>query len=246
MELNLRIDDTTLSDIISGGRNDPFEIFRVGQEIEVEPVIETFIDKVEVLKDATSSIEPLDDKGTYRIVAKILGGYARTIMPKAGQEIQCNDWNEETYWGTVHLAVDFGLLSRVVINFPVLCRLCRVGRESFAYVPIDEKLTEEMTFKRGEYIEITGRLSPVFLDFWESAITVRPFKGIIRGFRPLPGNGGILRVEVTGKGKILEVGGGGHMVFGDFAYDSYYASFLPGIDEYRDSFTVRFSKGKLE
>jgi len=79
MELNLRIDDTTLSDIISGGRNDPFELFRVGQEIEVEPVIETFIDKVEVLKEATPSIEPLDDEGTYRIVAKILGGYARTV-----------------------------------------------------------------------------------------------------------------------------------------------------------------------
>ena len=73
--------------------------------------------------------------------------------------------------------------------------------EPFAYVFIEEKLTEEMTFKRGEYIEITGRLSPVFLDFWESAITVRPFKGIIREFKPLPENGGILRVAIIRQGK---------------------------------------------
>ena len=117
--------------------------------------------------------------------------------------------------------------------------------EPFAYVPIEEKLTEEMTFKRGEYIEITGRLSPVFLDFWESAITVRPFKGIIREFRPLPENGRILRVGVTGKGKIPEVGNGGHMVFGDFAYDGYYASFSQRIDKERDSFTMRFSRDIL-
>ena len=109
------------------------------------------------------------------------------------------------------------------------------------YVPIEEELTGEMTFKRGEYIKITGRLSPVFLDFWEGAITVRPFRGIVKEFKLLLGNGGILRVKVTGKGKIPWKKSG-HFVFGDFAYDSYYARFSPRIDKDRDSFRVRFSK----
>ncbi|AHL21830.1 hypothetical protein [Thermococcus nautili] len=241
MELNLYIDDTTLSDMTSGGLREPSEVFRIGQEIEVEPVIETTIDKVEVLRNATPSIEPLDDEGTYRVVARILGGYAQTI-PRVEREVLCNDGEEEIYWGVVYLVVDFGVLSRAVINFPVRCRLCRAGRESFVYAPIDEELTGEIIFKRGEYIKITGRLSPVLLDFWEGAITVRPFRGVIRGFRLLPGNGGILRVEVTGKGKPLQVKGGGRMVFDDFAYDSYYARFSLRIDKDRDSFRVRFSE----
>ncbi|ACS34418.1 Hypothetical protein TGAM_1916 [Thermococcus gammatolerans EJ3] len=242
MELNLHIDDTTLLDMTSGGVKDPFEVFGIRQEIEVEAVIESTIDKVEVLNEATPSVEPLDDEGTYRVVAKILGGYARTIIPEAGQKVPCREEREETYWGTVHLVVDFGVLSRAVINFPVRCRLCRIGRESFMYVPIEEELTGEMTFKRGEYIKITGRLSPVFLDFWEGAITVRPFRGTIKEFRLLPRNGGVLGVEVTGKGKPLQVRGGGQMFFGDFAYDIYYARFSPRIDKDRDSFRVRFSE----
>ncbi|WP_048150097.1 hypothetical protein [Thermococcus sp. AM4] len=245
MELNLYIDDTTLSDITSGGLRDPFEVFRIGQEIEVEPAIETTIDKVEVLKNATPLIEPLDDEGTYRAVARILGGYARTITPEAGREVPCDD-GEETYWGVVYLVVDFGVLSRAVINFPVRCRLCRAGRESLMYVPIEKQLTGEIIFKRGEFIKIKGRLSPVLLDFWESAITVRPFRGVIRGFRFLPRNGGVLRVEVTGKGTPLQVRGGGRMVFDDFAYDSYYARFSPRIDKDRDSFRVRFSNCKWD
>ncbi|NJE60781.1 hypothetical protein [Thermococcus sp. 21S7] len=240
MELNLHVDDTVLSDITSGGVKDPFEVFRIGQEIEIEPVIEATIDNVEVLNNATPSIEPLDNEGRYSVVARILGGYARTI-PEAGRDVPCDDEKRKTWWGTVYLAVDFGVLSRAVIGFPVRFRLCREG-ESFVYVPIEEKLTGEMTFKRGEYIKITGRLSPVFLDFWEGAITVRPFRGIIRGFRLLPGNDGILRVEVTGKGKTEQVRGGGQMFFGDFAYDGYYARSSPRIDKDRNSFRVRFSK----
>ncbi|AJC72647.1 hypothetical protein X802_01870 [Thermococcus guaymasensis DSM 11113] len=245
MGLNLYIDNTTLSDMTSGGLREPLEVFRIGQEIEIEPVIKATIDKVEVLKDATPSIKPLDDEGTYRIVARILGGYAQTI-PGVEREVSCDDGEEETYWGVVYLVVDFGVLSRAVINFPVRCRLCRAGRESFMYVPIEEELTGEMTFKRGEYIKITGRLSPVLLDFWEGAITVRPFRGVIKEFKLLPGNGGVLRVEVTGKGKPLQVKGGGQMVFDDFTYDSYYARFSPRIDKDRDSFRVRFSKCKRD
>jgi len=238
MELNLHIDDTTLLDITSGGLKDPFEVFRIGQEIEIEPAIGTTIDKVEVLNDATPSIEPLDDEGTYRVVARILGGYARTI-PEAGQDVPCDDRDEETYWGVVHLVVDFGVLSRAVINFPVRCRLCRRG--SFVYVPIKEKLTGEMTFRRGKYVKITGRLFPVFLDFWEGAITVRPFRGIIRGFRLLPGNGGVLRVKVNGNGELPRASEG-QIFFGDFAYDAHYSRFSPRIDKDRDSFRVRFSE----
>ena len=154
--------------------------------------------------------------------------------------------DEETCWEVVHLVVDFGVLSRAVINFPVRCRLCRIGRESFMYVPIEEELTGEMTFKRGEYIKITGRLSPVFLDFWEGAITVRPFRGTIKEFRLLPRNGGVLGVEVTGKGKPLQVRGGGQMFFGDFAYDGYYARSSPRFDKDRNSFQVRFSKSRWD
>ena len=91
MELNLYIDDTTLSDMTSSGLREPSEVFRIGQEIEIEPAIGTTIDKVEVLKDATPSIKPLDDEGTYRIAARILGGYARTITPEAGWEVPCDD-----------------------------------------------------------------------------------------------------------------------------------------------------------
>ena len=71
---------------------------------------------------------------------------------------------------------------------------------------------------------------------------MRPFRGTIKEFRLLPRNGGVLRVEVTGKGKPLQVRGGDQMVFDDFAYDIYYARFSPRIDKDRDSFRVRFSE----
>lgn len=189
MELNLYLGEVTLMDLTSGGMRDPFEIFRVGKEMDIEPAIGVSIDKVEILKEATPSIEPLNDSGLYRIVARILGGYARILTPKG--EFQCPDGKEETFWGEVYLAVDFGVVSRLILNVPVPCRVCRESENSFVYVPIEEKLTEKMTFRRGEYVRVTGWLSPVFVDFWQAAIIVRSFRGIIRGFRTLDENRGV-------------------------------------------------------
>lgn len=56
---------------------------------------------------------------------------------------------------------------------------------------------------------------------------------------------GVCTVEVTGKGNGLPRKGKGFMVFEDFAYDRYYASSSPRIDDRNDSFTVWFGKAEL-
>ena len=145
----------------------------------------------------------------------------------------------------MYLAVDFGVVSRLILNVPVPYRVCRESENSFVYVPIEEKLTEKMTFRRGEYVGVTGWLSPVFVDFWQAAIIVRSFKGVIRGFRTLGESRGVLTVEVTGKGGGLPRKGKCFMVFEDFAYDRYYASSSLRIDDRNDSFTVWFRKTEL-
>ena len=240
MELNFYVDDTTIGDITCG-EFDIYKAFKIGECVEIEPVICTKIDDIKILKDAKISTKSLDDEGKYEIVAKICGGYADVLdIPDKTFKKPKSAKKKDICWDRVYLAVDFGIMSRAIIDIPILCWVYRKEEYVTSYIPIVESLTKEITFKKGDYIKIIGTLCPVFLDFWESAIVVRCCKGIIKNIKELP-NGGVLRVKIIDRNGKLETTSKSFR-FNDFSYDDYYAKYAPKIDENNnDSLTIRYS-----
>ncbi|MBP1912211.1 hypothetical protein [Thermococcus stetteri] len=171
MEFNMFIDQTPLMDVTVS--KDPSEVFKIGDTIWIEPIIAATVDNIEILRDAEPKIKALNDEGEYDIIAKIIGGYGKEVPDPNKTYKKPDDVIGKTIELTeIYLAVDFGVLSRVVITVPVYYWVSRLSKDSYSLTPVEELLTKEIMFRRGDYIKIRGFLSPVFADHWQLALTV--------------------------------------------------------------------------